>query len=151
VLHDGVIIEFLPRTSERDQAEGRQRLAQALRAWPAILDAYTSDEVVAGAAGDRPYFQAFRRSYYPGRSADVMIVPRENVLITNNQRETSHGSPHPYDTHVPLIFAGHGVMPGSHAERVRTVDIAPTLASLLGVRPIGRLDGEALEGVGSRE
>ncbi len=151
ILHDGVIIEFPPHTSERDQAEVRWRLAEALRAAPVILDAYTSEEVVAGAAGDRPYFQAFRRSYYSGRSADVMIVARENVLITNNPRETSHGSPHPHDTHVPLIFAGHGVVPGSHAERVRTVDIAPTLAALLGVRPIGRLDGEALEGVRSGE
>jgi arylsulfatase A-like enzyme len=34
---------------------------------------------------------------------------------------------------------------------VRTVDIAPTLAALLGVRPEGRLDGEPLvEVVGGR-
>ena len=144
----GVVIEFPRGTSEQDQVAARRAVAAALRESPAILEAYTADELLPGEDGDRPYFGAFRRSFYPGRSPDVVFLPHDNILITNSDRETSHGTPHPFDTHVPLVFAGPGIAPGRHAERVRTVDIAPTLAAILGVRPMGTIDGRVLEGVG---
>jgi hypothetical protein len=150
-MSGGVVMDFPPGTSEQTQIDTRRAVAAALRLSPAVLEVYTSDEIVAGPDSSRPYFDAGRRSFYPGRSADVMIVPREDVLITNSPRGTSHGSPHPHDTHVPLVFAGPGIAPGRHTERARTVDIAPTLAALLGVRPVGMVDGRVLEGVGSRE
>ncbi len=150
-MSGGVVMEFPPGTGEQNQVDARRMMAMALRQSPAVLEAYTSDELVAGPDSTRPYFDAYRRSYYLGRSADVMIVPREDILITNSPNGTSHGSPHPHDTHVPLLFAGPGIAPGRHAQRVRTVDIAPTLAALLGVRPAGAIDGRVLQGVGSRE
>ena len=55
-----------------------------------------------------------------------------------------HGTPYDYDTHVPIVFYGAGVKPGRIADFVRTVDIAPTLAALAGVRPTERLDGVPL-------
>jgi len=147
----GVVMDFPPGTSEQTQVEARHAVATALRQSPAVLEAYTSDELAAGPDSSRPYFDAYRRSFLLGRSADVMIVPREDILITNSANGTSHGSPHPHDTHVPLVFAGPGIAPGRHTERARTVDIAPTLAALLGVRPVGAIDGRVLQGVGSRE
>jgi arylsulfatase A-like enzyme len=58
---------------------------------------------------------------------------------------TTHGSPHYYDRHVPLIFLGAGVSPGVSTEHVATVDVAPTLASLAGIAPPAGLDGRSLE------
>ena len=58
----------------------------------------------------------------------------------------SHGSPYDYDSHVPLIFYGAGVRPGKVGEFVRTVDLAPTLAEIAGVRPTNALDGVVLRG-----
>lgn len=46
---------------------------------------------------------------------------------------TNHGSPYWHDRHVPLIFLGAGVQPGRADLRVRTVDVAPTLAALAGI------------------
>jgi len=57
----------------------------------------------------------------------------------------THGSPHDYDAHVPLIFAGAGVQPGRYTEFARVVDIAPTLAQLLSVLPMETLDGVVLK------
>ncbi|NNG15349.1 MAG: hypothetical protein HKM89_02630 [Gemmatimonadales bacterium] len=146
----GLVITFPPGTSEQDQVAARQAAAAALRESPAIREAYTWDELLSETDDQRPYFGAFRRSFHPDRSPDVVFVPHDTVLITNMDRETSHGTPHPFDSHVPLIFAGPSIAPGRHAERVRTVDIAPTLAAILGVRPMGTVDGRVLEEVGGR-
>ena len=58
----------------------------------------------------------------------------------------SHGSPYDADSNVPMVFYGAGFKAGRFDEFVRTVDIAPTLARLLGVTPSERLDGVPLVG-----
>ena len=55
-----------------------------------------------------------------------------------------HGQPSDDDAHVPLIIAGPGVRPGRYAQRVQVADLAPTLAALIGVTPLERLDGRVL-------
>ena len=57
-----------------------------------------------------------------------------------------HGTPHDQDTHVPIIFYGAPFRPGRYPQFVRTVDIAPTLAQVLGVTPTEPLDGRVLTG-----
>ncbi|MEW5914850.1 MAG: alkaline phosphatase family protein [Gemmatimonadota bacterium] len=59
----------------------------------------------------------------------------------------THGSPHDYDAKVPIIFWGAGITGGRHSRAVRVVDMAPTLAVLLGVQPLERLDGQVLREV----
>jgi arylsulfatase A-like enzyme len=56
----------------------------------------------------------------------------------------THGQPHDYDTQVPIIFWGPGIAGGRRAGAARVVDMAPTLAALLGVRPLEPLDGRIL-------
>ncbi|MCE9602232.1 MAG: alkaline phosphatase family protein [Gemmatimonadetes bacterium] len=56
----------------------------------------------------------------------------------------THGQPHDYDTNVPVIFWGPGIARGRRAGEARVVDMAPTLATLLGITPLERLDGRAL-------
>jgi predicted AlkP superfamily pyrophosphatase or phosphodiesterase len=56
----------------------------------------------------------------------------------------SHGSPYDIDSRVPIVFYGPGITPGKYGDFVRTVDIAPTLALLLRVRPAEELDGVPL-------
>jgi arylsulfatase A-like enzyme len=57
---------------------------------------------------------------------------------------TTHGSPHDSDAGVPVIFAGAGIKPGRYARRALVVDIAPTLAAVIGVSPLEKLDGQVL-------
>ena len=56
----------------------------------------------------------------------------------------THGSPHDYDAHVPVLFWGQPFAPGRRREPARVVDMAPTLAHVLGVAPTERLDGRVL-------
>ena len=44
-----------------------------------------------------------------------------------------HGSPWRYDTHVPIIFAGQGIDAQKIHRLVHPVDVAPTIAALLGM------------------
>jgi len=48
---------------------------------------------------------------------------------------TTHGSPHAYDTHVPLLVYGPGIRPGVRTERVTPQATAAILARGLGVAP----------------
>lgn len=57
----------------------------------------------------------------------------------------THGSPHDSDANVPIIFYGAGIKPGRNTRRALVVDIAPTLAEIIGVRPTEEhLDGHPL-------
>jgi predicted AlkP superfamily pyrophosphatase or phosphodiesterase len=64
--------------------------------------------------------------------------------LWGNLLVASHGSPYDYDSNVPVIFYGAPFAPGQYSEFVRTVDIAPTLAEILGVKPLEKLDGVIL-------
>jgi Type I phosphodiesterase / nucleotide pyrophosphatase len=77
-------------------------------------------------------------------TVNVEAVITLDPLSTWGGNVASHGSPRDYDSHVPLLFAGFGVTPGVRSQFVRTVDIAPTLAQLLGVKVLEPVDGVAL-------
>jgi predicted AlkP superfamily pyrophosphatase or phosphodiesterase len=74
----------------------------------------------------------------------VAVMTLEEGDIPNYQIVATHGSPHGYDSHVPMIYYGEPFKPGQYDGFVRTVDIAPTLARVLGVTPTERLDGHPL-------
>ncbi len=78
-------------------------------------------------------------------TAQIELVVTLTPYSTWGGNVASHGSPREYDSHVPLIFAGAGIKRGTHTQFVRTVDLAPTLAELLGVKPSEKLDGVSLK------
>lgn len=55
-----------------------------------------------------------------------------------------HGSPHDYDSNVPVIFFGRPFKAGRHETFTRVVDMAPTLAWVTATSPYERLDGQVL-------
>ncbi|HWK89628.1 MAG TPA: alkaline phosphatase family protein [Longimicrobium sp.] len=74
-----------------------------------------------------------------------LVVTQQPRHVWGPRTSATHGSPHDYDTHVPLIFYGPAIRPGRYAGYVRVVDIAPTLARILGVAPTEALDGRVLQ------
>jgi predicted AlkP superfamily pyrophosphatase or phosphodiesterase len=144
VSSGGIALRFSDGAPLPEQLEAfRQRLADLIRSEPDIAQVYTYDELLDG-AGSGKMIGRHQRSFHPDRSADVIFHLNENYLSGSTPRRTSHGSPWDYDTNVPLIFAGPGIIPGEHGEYTRTVDMAPTLARLLGITPPDSLDGRVL-------
>ena len=89
---------------------------------------------------------ARRWSHQFPANVNVEMIITLTPFSTWGGNVASHGSPYDFDSNVPLIFFGDGIAPGKHADFVRTVDLAPTLAELLGVKPLEKIDGVPLKG-----
>ncbi len=100
----------------------------------------------AAAGGADAILRQARRSFVPDRVGDLLLVLEPFCLPADMVDVTTHISPHSYDTHVPLILLGAGIEPARDDRRVSTVDVAPTLGSILGVTPGEPLDGQVLPG-----
>ncbi|MGH7569351.1 MAG: alkaline phosphatase family protein [Gemmatimonadales bacterium] len=74
----------------------------------------------------------------------VLVVTLKEYSVWDGFPIAMHGQPSELDAHVPLILWGRGVKPGTYTGRAATVDIAPTLARLLGLTPLSLLDGRVL-------
>src|ERR1700726_3869752 len=102
------------------------------------------------AHGETPATEVGRRyshSYSPKGGWYVIGIPSPfHVGITKG---TDHETPFSYDTHVPLAFYGLAFQPGTYRTHAEPVDLAVTLASLLGINPpaqaTGRVLNEALQ------
>ena len=78
---------------------------------------------------------------FPANTNVEMVATLTPGSLWGTLLVASHGSPYDYDSNVPIIFYGPGIARARRTEFVRTVDIAPTLAQLLGVKPLEKLDG----------
>ncbi len=103
------------------------------------------------------WLRQFARGYFPGRSGQLFMVSREGEFTVdrNPLYAFMHGSPWPYDTHIPLLLYGPPFIKTLvWNERVSQQDVAPTLAALLGTAPpataIGRPLREALAPASTR-
>jgi arylsulfatase A-like enzyme len=114
-----------------------------MRTAPRVLRA---DSYAALATADTTRDEIARRwlhMFDPGGIA-LAAVTLERGNIWGERLVATHGTPHHDDAHVPLLFWGAGVRAGHFGERVRVVDLAPTLAALIGVSPTERVDGVVL-------
>jgi predicted AlkP superfamily pyrophosphatase or phosphodiesterase len=129
-----------------DYAEGERRgvdaasleraVADAAARQPGIARAFTRNEILAARAASDPSLRAIFEGYDPGRSGDIYMLVKPNYIFWG-ATGTHHGTPYEYDQHVPLIFYGAGIAPGSHSDKVLINDLAPTLAASVGVRMPG--------------
>jgi predicted AlkP superfamily pyrophosphatase or phosphodiesterase len=122
----------LLRGRKLDPARVEDVLARWLREQPGIQATFTRTQLLKGPATDELSRRVWA-SFFPERSGDVVAVPRAYSLFMDRPTGTSHGSPHPYDTHVPLVALGPRVHHGERHDRVTPLAIAPILARMLGI------------------
>lgn len=103
-----------------------------------LLRADTTHDVIA---------RRWRHAVPPNWPVAVVVTLKQGS-VWGDYATGIHGSPYDDDTHVPLVFYGAGVAAGKHDEPVRVVDLAPTIAGMVGVRPLESIDGRALKDVG---
>lgn len=105
-----------------------------------------------GADSDE-YLEAMQRvDRELAESLAALDLERDTVIIVADHGHTDgggHGGIEPEVVEVPLILAGAGVRPGAAVAGAQLIDIAPTIAALLGVpapeHTLGRALTEALQ------
>jgi len=114
---------------------------------PSVFRAFTSSDIRKGRLPGGVLGDVLKNSYVRGRSGNVIAVPKPNWLPRG--ATTHHWSAWSYDRYVPLILAGKGIRRGRIPRIAPIVDVAPTLAYLLGIVPPamsrGKLLTEALQ------
>jgi len=95
----------------------------------------------------------FARSYFPGRSGQVFVVPKQGAFVTSKDPlyRFMHGSPWDYDRHIPLLFHGAPfVKAGSYATAATQQDVAPTVGAVIGAASLSTYTGRVLsEAIGA--
>ena len=114
-----------------NRADVERVAAEAMRTAPHIARVYTRSELQSGSVATDPIGRAFALSFFGPRSGDLFVLPEPYWMFATTG--TTHGTPYWYDAHVPLIFVGPRIKPGTHPEPVAINDVAPTLSDLLGV------------------
>lgn len=93
--------------------------------------------------------QRMRKTYFPERSGDVSFVLKPYWLEGDPKTATgtSHSTPYPYDTHVPLLVFGPNVKPGIRREEVVPATIASIFARAVGIAPPAKAEYPAPDGL----
>ncbi|MAU16532.1 MAG: alkaline phosphatase [Muricauda sp.] len=111
--------------------EAQKDIAMELLSYDGISQVYTAYQMWENDYTEGiPYI--LQNGYNQKRSGDVLIVPNTGY-ISYSRTGSTHGSPQIYDTHAPLLLFGKGIKHGSTVNRTEIPDIAPTIASLLGI------------------
>ena len=119
----------LMKNLELSEVQVQESIADELRMQKQILMVATASQLKTNEIGTG-IFRLISNGYNQKHSGDIYYVLKPGYL-DYKRTGSDHGSPHIYDTHVPLLFYGHGIQKGSTFERTETTDIAPTLAGLL--------------------
>ncbi len=126
------------RAKGLDQAVVEKAVAEELMKLDGVALAISSTALREGNLPNTRVIQAVLRNFNPGRSGDIFVVHQPHCFINDFDGLTvacTHGSPWRYDTFVPVVFAG-GNLKGQRVYRsIETVDIAPTLAAIVGAKP----------------
>jgi predicted AlkP superfamily pyrophosphatase or phosphodiesterase len=129
------------KEAEAEQAVGEALLQIGMRAY------YGKWQLAHGDAPNTALGRQYLNSYSPEGTWYVLGVPP--IYTVGTPSGTDHASPYQYDTHVPLAFYGVPFQPGTYRTHAEPVDLAVTLASLLGINApthaVGRVLTEALQ------
>jgi len=118
-----------------DPASVAERLASWFRTQPGMLRVYTRKQLLTGLTQPDSLDRKVLASFYPERSGDLYLLLKPYYLLGSYLSGTSHGTPHPYDTHVPLLIFGPGIVGEQRDDPVTPLHATPIVADFLHLPP----------------
>ena len=109
----------------------QNRIVNHIINYPGVDKAYTAT-TMATTQFNNGIEVLLQNGFNQKRSGDVLFV-LDPAVIQYSHTGSTHGSPLNYDTHVPLLFYGNGILNGSTNDYTTIPDIAPTISALLGI------------------
>lgn len=125
-----------------DPAAVQRVLASGIESVPPTWRAYTRAQLLEGRVPPDPWSRRVLLSFHRERSGDVEVLLEPYWMSAS--AGTTHGTAYSYDTHIPLMLMGPGIRPGRYDASVVLNDLAPTLATILGVETPSGSSGRAL-------
>lgn len=125
-----------------------------LKKRPEVAEAFSADDVAGRfpprgkPADELSMIERIAESFDRERSGDIVIAFQPNMSFghpeTPGDTVAGHGSPWNHDRRVPILFWWPGTKAFEQSLPVETIDIAPTLATLLGLKT-PEVDGRCLD------
>ena len=109
-----------------------QKLCDFLVTLDPIAEAYPSMVLKNGSFDGRDAKALMQNGYNHQRSGNVAYGLKPGWM-DHEKTGTTHGASYSYDTHVPIIFYGHGIEKGSSLNYYKITQIAPTISDLIKV------------------
>jgi predicted AlkP superfamily phosphohydrolase/phosphomutase len=123
----------------------KKSVINAIQSFPGIDNVYSSEQILDGSDGH--FIKLIRNGFNINLSGDIMYTMMPNW--TYYRKGSTHGRRFNHDTHVPLILYGNGIKKGSTNRETDVIDIAPTVAAVLGINSpnasTGRVIFEAID------
>ncbi len=116
-------------------------IAERIRGRPGIRAVYTPATLAVSADAEA---MRWRHQIGPHTGWLVGVALQPQWEWATGKSSTSHGTTNLLDRRVPIIVMGPGIAPRRVDRVVGVVDIAPTVAALLGISPTEPLDGTPL-------
>jgi predicted AlkP superfamily pyrophosphatase or phosphodiesterase len=145
ILESGLMLADVPALGARgvNVDSLSESLAAEIRKTPGVRAVYTPKSLAAASASDHEAGR-WRRQIPPGTSWLVAVAIDDGWVWGTSKSSTGHGTTNLTDVRVPILFRIPGVRSAVVTRTVRTVDIAPTLAAVLGVKPTQPVEGVVL-------
>lgn len=134
---------YLNRRLLRELRLEAEVVEKALGEWlarqPGVHAVFTRTEILG--AKKAGLLEQVRLSFDAERSGDLVVVLQPYHLLSAPisprlaAYRTTHGSPHPYDTHVPLLVLGGGIRSGVREQRVPPQAVVPIMSRALRIAP----------------
>ena len=143
-----------PAVPAEKRADVLQAAVATYRQNPQVAAVFTAADIVAAPAPSAPVdewslLDRVKASFDPERSGDFIVLLKPYVTpipAGGPGFVATHGSPWGYDRRVPILFWWKGMTGFEQPNAVETVDILPTLASLIGLDvPAADIDGRCLD------
>ncbi|MXY47835.1 MAG: alkaline phosphatase family protein [Gemmatimonadetes bacterium] len=130
------------------RADVEETAAAAVVTHPAVWKAYTRHRIERRLLPESDLTKTVYHSFHSENSGDIMLISTPFYLLLGEYGSatvgTSHGWPHDYDTHIPIMFHGPWIAPGHYRNRVDAADITPTICNLLRITLPSNRDGRIL-------
>jgi len=122
--------------------------ADAIGRIPGVATAARSDRLVGRCDGRAQLLRALCLSIVPGESGELLVVPAAGSVITNFTSGSHHDAPFDDNRRVPILVLAPGLAPRSGTGSL--LQVAPTVAALLGIPPPPAASAPPLFGLGAR-
>jgi hypothetical protein len=119
------------------RAEALDALVQRLRAVDGVQYAEQTERLRGNCESRQGMERLACFSVVPENPGHIYFAPASGSIVTRHPSGTNHGSPNDDDRHVPVLIRAPGdprwATPRTATEPVTILQVAPTLAALLGV------------------